>query len=567
MMNSKPITSRSKSTPLHVEEELLGKKKVVDASGNVLNADDKGQATAGTPAVPEKRRTKLYSDLPESDREAARQYNQEEYGTLNPTAEGKADNTLVTQKGQEGTEGGFDRETEYSPELTQEAAADKVDTFYPWEARFAQRTQRGAVRDEKRRGRKGVRQLNRALRNGVIDQAEYDTEFAQANKMKYGQGNIAQAQIGIDGGIKNTEQFDAITSQGMQANRKNSLTTDMNRRPKGEVEGGQSVRADGTEDMTKDQYEAGNVKPNTSTEVQQASAASSNGTTATAASSDGATASAEESTATNKKASSSSLPGEKFEPMPMGAAYTIDENQVAQDDKNEVENSANEEVPNYEGVQKQGKISQLPSKEAKMDSVSGAGEFDLRDVGTPAKPRSSSKDMFGGMSQSELSDIDEALTDRKNANINGANAFTGDAIQANVGTGTYSDTKGETPEKTKQVDGTPLAPALGGSVVEVKNDVDGTPVLDDLNKSLVSSPANYRLKRDHNSRMMYGNSPNKMWGPSKKANAGESTGAKNVDESTLGRPVTQNITRSAKGIVTGKLNQSSAFKMKGYGKK
>ena len=66
---------------------------------------------------------------------------------------------------------------------------------------------------------------------------------------------------------------------------------------------------------------------------------------------------------------------------------------------------------------------------------------------------------------------------------------------------------------------------------------------------------------------MYGNSPNKMWGPSKKANAGQSTGAKNVDESTPGRPVTQNVTRSAKGIVTGKLNQSSAFKMKGYGKK
>ena len=52
-MGSKPITYRSKSPLKANGEELLGKKKVVDASGNVLSADDSGQRTPAQPAVTE----------------------------------------------------------------------------------------------------------------------------------------------------------------------------------------------------------------------------------------------------------------------------------------------------------------------------------------------------------------------------------------------------------------------------------------------------------------------------------------------------------------------------------
>ncbi|MEE4247497.1 MAG: hypothetical protein V2I33_18975, partial [Kangiellaceae bacterium] len=116
-----------------------------------------------------------------------------------------------------------------------------------------------------------------------------------------------------------------------------------------------------------------------------------------------------------------------------------------------------------------------------------------------------------------------------------------------------------------------------------------------LTEDMQNSRSAFKMRRTHNSRMMYGESPAKMkdlsgdgkvtrkdvligrgllskdgspakmWGPSKKASAGKTTGAQNIDNNTPGRPVTQNVTRSAKGIVTGKLNQSSGFKMKGFG--
>ena len=99
-MKSRPITSRSKGTPLHKEDpKKLGKMNVVDAQGNLLGADDNVKITEGSDAVPEVRKTILYSDLPESQRQAARDYNMKKYGTHNPTAEGKADNTIVVQEG------------------------------------------------------------------------------------------------------------------------------------------------------------------------------------------------------------------------------------------------------------------------------------------------------------------------------------------------------------------------------------------------------------------------------------------------------------------------------------
>lgn len=55
--------------------------------------------TPGSEAIPEVRKTVLYSDLPEDQREAARKYNMDTYGTHNPTAEvAGVDNTVVVQE-------------------------------------------------------------------------------------------------------------------------------------------------------------------------------------------------------------------------------------------------------------------------------------------------------------------------------------------------------------------------------------------------------------------------------------------------------------------------------------
>lgn len=267
-MKSKPITSKSKGSPLHVGEGEKGKTpptvgdvEVYTADGYKLKASD--AATSGEPGQPAQTRTKLYSDLSPEDREAARKYNMEKYGTHNPTKEGKANNTIVTKPAVAGKDG--ERTTQYKPVLTEARDADKVDVFLPWERRFAQRTQRGAVRDEIRRGKKGMRQLDRALKAGVITQEQYDKDYAAAQKLAYGQGTIAKGQY------TNTEAMDAIVSQGYQANPAVSTQTDMLRRPQGEQKAGQRVKADGTEAMSQEEYENFGTTPKTSASVQNAS--------------------------------------------------------------------------------------------------------------------------------------------------------------------------------------------------------------------------------------------------------------------------------------------------------
>lgn len=539
-MGSKPITFRSKS-PLKAGDELLGKKTVVDAKGNKLQADDAGERTPGTPAVPEKRKTVLYSDLPESQRAAAREYNMKKYGTHNPTAEGKADNTVVTQAAQPATEGSFDRETEYKPVLTEARDADKVDTFYPWEARFARRTQRASVRDEKRRGRRAERDLNRALNKGVISQDEYDSEIGNAQRMRYGQGNIAQRQIGVDGGIEGTEGFDAITSQGYQANRRNSIRTDMDRRPQGEQKAGMPVKADGSEDMTKAEYEAGGR-----------------------------------------------IPEEKVSVKPKTSAVVQSESKGAETLK--------------------------PSQKPKVSSVSEASDFDLRQVDSkapmgsemPATPqRKQSSEMFGekqsgpiggkGVQSDNLSDLKPSgVTDP----FSQADQIFGDeGVVVRASSGTVGGKGIESDPMAGITDPAADLPKMNdtyGTNIEDVVKADADKAADMLEEDLSSSRSAFKMKYKHSPAMMYDSpnkmkdlsgdgkvtrkdvligrgvlqkdgSPAKMWGPAKKASAGKTTGAQNIDQSTPGNPVTQNVTRSAKGIATGKLSQSNGFKMKGFG--
>jgi len=525
-MGSKPITHRSK-TPLKAGgDELLGKKKVVDASGNVLKADDSGQRTPAQPATT-KTTVKPYSK--EWDKEAAGGLTYAEWIKKpgNKEKEQKFVESRTVTETTPGTAGSFERETQYEPVVTEGRDADKVDTFYPWEARFARRTQRASVRDEKRRGRQGVRQLNRALKAGVIDQEEYDAEIGQAQRMKYGQGNIAQRQIGIDGGIEGTEGFDAITSQGYQANRRNTLRTDMNRRPQGEQEAGMRVKADGTEDMTQAEYEAGGKK------------AMSSGANAVLEAGDQATPKTSKAVQDASVSASESAPEVSMEDATNQVLANFDNIMADKEFRSAVRGSDEPEkdLP-FDRVKTE--KTQLKSKSIPdLDVKPGAG------YKAPVLERQSSQDMFGSLGEAmELNqNAQDVLREVDGTNNMMRDSYSG--IEANVGTGDRESTKGDVIQLT-----------------------DGVPVRSNSDRSIISvdesTPA-FKMKYKHSPAMMYKSSPAKMWGPSKQANAGKSTGAQNIDNSTPGRPVTQNITRSAKGIATGKLNQSSAFKMKGFG--
>tara|TARA_R100001510_G_scaffold57465_1_gene65634 strand:+ start:4076 stop:5563 length:1488 start_codon:yes stop_codon:yes gene_type:complete len=272
-MKSKPITSKSKPAPLKQTPPTLGDMKVYDAEGNLLQASD--AATSGTEGTPSSTTT-VQKKLP-SYSEAYKGVDKEKYPTLDSFVDAaekyKKDNpdkfksmsteTKVTP-GTPGTDG--ERTTEYKPVLTEAKDADQVDTFLPWERRFAQRTQRAAVRDEKRRGRKGMKDLNKALKAGAITQEQYDKDYTQAQKLALGQGNIAKAQY------TNTGRMDAIASQGYQANPSVRTSTDMMRDPKAGQEAGQPVKADASVTMSQEDYENfGKSTPKTSASVQDAS--------------------------------------------------------------------------------------------------------------------------------------------------------------------------------------------------------------------------------------------------------------------------------------------------------
>lgn len=263
MKKANPITNKivtTRASALKKTPPTLGEQDVRDASGNLLRAND--AATAGTEGTPSKTET-VNKPLP-SYKEAYKGVDKEKYPTLQSFIDAaenfKKDNpekfkamsteTKVTP-GTPGTDG--ERTTEYKPVLTEERKADKVDTFLPWERNWAQRTQRGAVRDEKKRGRKAKRDLQKALNQGYYSEEngnmdEYRERLADANKRALGQGPIATAQY------QNDNAMASIASQGYQANPAVSTQTDYMRNPQAGQKGGQPVKASGNE-MTQEDYE------------------------------------------------------------------------------------------------------------------------------------------------------------------------------------------------------------------------------------------------------------------------------------------------------------------------
>lgn len=103
----------------------------------------------------------------------------------------------------------------------------------------------------------------------------------------------------------------------------------------------------------------------------------------------------------------------------------------------------------------------LGSKSASIPTPEPKGASKLAPTFAPSK--SSSSNFAGtGMSKSELSDLSEALTDRKNAGVREANKFTAGSIQANAGTADRSSYNRTSPGLS---DGTPTRKDSDRSII------------------------------------------------------------------------------------------------------
>lgn len=144
-MYNKPITQKAKS-PL----------KAVEGPGDIImkNTEVK-KGTPGTPGTPGKKKTILYSDLPESQRAAAREYNMKKFGTHNPTAEGLADNTIVT-KGTEGTPGTPDTEETTTTPIYTRDETDAIRPYGAYQNRIVERREGGALERKSKRAVKNL---------------------------------------------------------------------------------------------------------------------------------------------------------------------------------------------------------------------------------------------------------------------------------------------------------------------------------------------------------------------------------------------------------------------------
>lgn len=144
-MYNKPITQKAKS-PL----------KAVEGPGDIImkNTEVK-KGTPGTPGTPGKKKTILYSDLPESQRAAAREYNMKKFGTHNPTAEGLADNTIVTE-GTEGTPGTPDTEETTTTPIYTRDETDAIRPYGAYQNRIVERREGGALERKSKRAVKNL---------------------------------------------------------------------------------------------------------------------------------------------------------------------------------------------------------------------------------------------------------------------------------------------------------------------------------------------------------------------------------------------------------------------------
>ena len=142
-----------------------GKPTEFDLDGVASTVDDVVTLTPGD------ERTKLYSDLPEEDRAAAREYNMKKHGTHNPTAEGKTDNKIGTPEKEE-------KSVEINPlednkEVTTETPGTEKKYNMGWmESRNAKRATNVQRRQAKKETRQNERLIKKFERKGGTSDSE-----------------------------------------------------------------------------------------------------------------------------------------------------------------------------------------------------------------------------------------------------------------------------------------------------------------------------------------------------------------------------------------------------------
>ena len=142
-----PITKRVKVAQhkSSVAKQKDDKKKVTETA---TTQDEQGYETETTgTGTPGSKKTILYTDLPEDQREAAKKYNLETYGTLDPTKKGLADNTITTDP-----EASF----KSTPKTQEDEAASRIDLFSSPEGRASFRTGQSQGRFVRKTGRKAA---------------------------------------------------------------------------------------------------------------------------------------------------------------------------------------------------------------------------------------------------------------------------------------------------------------------------------------------------------------------------------------------------------------------------
>jgi len=183
---NKPITSRvqhatdkgmvrqpllNMGSPVKQKVELENKaKETIEQTdsyqGGKLGVKTKKTVVEPGKLVKGKKTTIKYTDLPPEQREAARKYNMEKYGTHNPTAAGLADNT---KQEPDTYEPGFSHTTE---DFKSYKVAVKGDAKRPWHRRMDNRGIKIGGRETRQAGNK-IDKINRKIDKYV---KKYDSD-------------------------------------------------------------------------------------------------------------------------------------------------------------------------------------------------------------------------------------------------------------------------------------------------------------------------------------------------------------------------------------------------------
>jgi|14_taG_2_1085336.scaffolds.fasta_scaffold00858_14 hypothetical protein len=182
-----PITKRVKVAQhkSSVAKQKDDKKKVTETA-TTQNEQGYETETTGT-GTPGSKKTILYTDLPEDQREAAKKYNLETYGTLDPTKKGLADNTITT-----------DPEASFkSTPKTQEAQrGSSIDLMGPQELRGNTRAGKIAARNVKKAS-KQLKRMQKKFDAGKINQETLDAYKDELKNTVARSKNIGQQATGM----------------------------------------------------------------------------------------------------------------------------------------------------------------------------------------------------------------------------------------------------------------------------------------------------------------------------------------------------------------------------------